>query len=191
VLTVDGREPFDYISRWRYTPQQEGRVNAVTENPGRVQIDSFHRNYAPVLCRRTVALLENRLLVVLDALEGLAPESTVQIYFHLDTTHVVRDADGRRLQADCGGVDLALVASEGLRSDVLPGRISEAFDVERPSRRVRLIDAGGADRRVYATVLMPSRPTEKPELVSNLRVSVPERACEFAWAGKSYRVAMG
>lgn len=190
VLTVDGRSPFDYVSRWRYTPQQEGSVTAVTQGEGMVQIHSFHRNYEPVICHRSVALLEDRILVVLDAVDGIAAKSTVQIYFHLDATQVTQDADGRRVRADCGGVDLDLFASEGLRSDVLPGRISEAFDVERPSRRVRFIDTGGSGRRVYATVLVPSRPTEKAEPVTGLKALAFERACEFSWAGKSYRIAI-
>ncbi len=191
VLTIDGRSPFEYVSRWRYSPQQEGRVTAVTDAPGLVRVDSFHRNYAPATCRRTLALVDQRLLVVIDTVEGLAPASTVQVYFHLDSMKVTWDQAANRALTDDADVKLALYTSGGLSGALLPGRISDSPDTDRPSTRLLLDDQGGATRRVYAMVLVPFRKGDVHEPVTELAVSAVERSCSFLQGGRTFRVPFG
>jgi hypothetical protein len=188
VLTIDGRGPFDYVNRWRYTPQKEGRVTSVTVKPDHARIDSFHRNYEPALCRRTLALVDGRLLVVIDSVTGLAPESTIQIHFHVDSLRVTWDPAETRAVADDADVKLALYSSGGMECELMPGRISEVFDAERRSTRVRLFDRGGAANRVHATVLVPVRAAEKLAPVRELKISAATHTCEFMQAGRKYRV---
>lgn len=189
VLTVDGRDPFDYVNRWRYTPQKEGRVTSVRDDPDHVRVASFHRNYEPVLCRRVLALLDRRLLVVLDVVDALAPSSTVQIYFHLDSTQVAWSAANARAVTADDDVRLLLATSTGLDGECLPGRVSEKFDIAHPSTRIRLSDRGGAPRRVYATVLAPFRAGDPVPVIEKLSVSPDMAACSFVCAGRTYRVA--
>lgn len=188
VLTVDGREPFAYLSRWRYSPQKEGRVTAVRDEPGLVRVDSFHRNYEPVVCHRALALVEGRLLVVIDTVTGLAAPSTVQIWFHLDSLKVSWDASRRRAVADAAAVRLTLHTTAGLVGELLPGRISAKPDVARPSTRLRLADAGGVASRTYLTVLVPWRAGEREPIVERLAVSPDGKTCAFIGDGREYRL---
>ena len=188
VLTIDDRGPFEYLSRWRYSPQQAGRVTVVHAAPGLVRVDSFHRNYAPAVCRRTLALVDGRLLVVIDSVEDIAPASTVQIYFHLDSLKVAWDQAANRGLTDDPEVRLALYTSGGLHGELLAGRISESPDTDRPSTRLRLGDAGGAAHRVYATVLVPFRAGSALAPVTELVASPGTRTCTFRQADRQFSV---
>lgn len=190
VLTVDEREPFDYVNRWRYTPQKEGRISALHVEPGIVRIDSFHHNYEPVLCRRTLALLDDRLLVVLDMIENLPATSAVQIYFHVDSLTLAWDATQRTATThDTASPGLVIAASAGLACDLLPGRISEKFDTARPSTRLRFSDTGGDAHRVYAHVLAPFRSGERVPSIEKIAIAGDASHCTFVCEGRDYRVA--
>lgn len=189
VLTVDGRGPFDYVNRWRYTPQKEGRVTAVHEEPGLVRIDSFHRNYEPAVCRRSLLLVANRLLVVIDAVSGLRPGATVQIYHHLDSTRVKWDAGRRCATTGDDDVNVAIHASDGLRGEFLPGRVSDRPDAARASTRLKLADAGGREGRTYLTVLAPWRAGQRRPMIEGLWVSRDQREVAFACDGHDHRFA--
>jgi hypothetical protein len=188
VLTVDDREPFEYVSRWRYTPQQEGRVSGIEQEPGRVRIDSFHRNYSPVICRRALELVDDRWLVVIDAVDGLEPAATVQIYYHLDSTRVTWDPVSRSVLTNDEDVRSRLVCSSGLGCGLLAGRVSERFDVSRPSTRIRFSDTGGLRHRTYVTVLAAFRSgTQMPEVEPPL-ISTNQETCVFKAGGREYRL---
>ena len=189
VLTLNERGPFEYVSRWRYTPQKEGRVTAVHDESGLVRIDSFHRNYEPVVCRRTVALVGGRLLVVIDTVSGLTPEATVQVYYHLDSTRVVWDTARRCAESGDDDVNVAVHASDGLRGELLPGRVSERPDVARPSTRLKLADAGGGERRTYLTVLAPWRAGQPRPAIERLSVSPDQKEVAFVCDGMEHRFA--
>jgi len=188
VLTIDGRGPFEYVNRWRYAPQQEGRIAAVRDEPGLVRIDSFHRNYALVVCRRSVALLGGKWLAVIDAVEGLAPAASVQIWFHLDSLNVTWDPAGNRARADDDDVKFTLTTSGGLAAELLPGRISEKPDTARPSTRLKLWDAGGPARRVWLTVIAPWRAGEAEPELKDVAVSADGKECVFIVNGVEYRL---
>lgn len=191
VLTIDDRGPFEYVSRWRYTPQKEGRVTAVRDEPGLVRIDSFHRNYEPAVCHRTVALLDGKWLAVIDSVNGLAPASTVQIWFHFDSLKVTWDAAENRAFADDDNVKFTLTTSGGLSGELLPGRISEKPDTARPSTRLKLSDQGGPARRTWLTVLAPWRAGEKEPEVSAVMVSADRKMGSFTCEGVRYQLDIG
>lgn len=188
VLTIDDRGPFEYLSRWRYTPQKEGRVTAVREDPGLVRIDSFHRNYEPAICHRAVALLDGKWLAVIDAVVGLAPASTVQIWFHLDSLKVTWDPKRNRALADDDDVKFSLTTSGGLSAELLPGRISEKPDTARPSTRLKFSSPGGSARRVWLTVLAPWRAGDAEPEVKAVLVSSDGKTCSFTGNGVAYRL---
>lgn len=190
VLTIDGRGPFEYVSRWRYTPQKEGHVTAVRDEAGLVRIDSFHRNYEPAICRRSVALLDGKWLAVIDSVTGLAAASTVQIWFHLDSLKLTWNATEARARSEDDDVKFTLTASGGLRGELLPGRISEKPDTARPSTRLKLSDEGGAPRRTWLTVLAPWRAGDKEPEVTSVTVAADQSECSFHADGVDYRLSV-
>jgi Heparinase II/III N-terminus/Heparinase II/III-like protein len=188
VLTIDGNGPFQYLSRWLYSPQKEGRVTEVESDGTQTLIHSFHRNYDPVACHRTLVLIENQMVVVIDSIESAAVTATVQIYFHLDSTKVAWDEARRCATTDDDDVKLALYSSDGLRGELLPGKVSEKFDTVHASTRVRFSDRGGLPRRVYATILVPTRAGEKIMPVTALTISDDKRVCQFEHGGRKLSV---
>jgi hypothetical protein len=138
-----------------------------------------------------LALLDDRVLVVVDSVTGLTPASTVQIHFHLDSLQVTWDAANRRALTRDEDVQLALYSSGGMQGELLPGRISDASDVARPSTRLRLFDQGGMPDRIHATVLVPTRAGMEFAPVRDLTITPATHTCAFTQAGRSYHVRFG
>ncbi|HEX2862005.1 MAG TPA: hypothetical protein VHN79_10215, partial [Lacunisphaera sp.] len=175
-----------YVNRWRYTPQKEGRVTAVHEEPGFVRVDSFHRNYEPALCRRSLVLVGDKLLAVIDTVSGLTPDNTVQIYHHLDSTRVSWDAARRCAVTADNEVNVAIHAGPGLQAELLPGRVSERPDVARTSTRLKLADDGSGKTRTYLTVLAPWRAGQPEPVVESLSVASDQNAVGLVCDGVQY-----
>jgi len=195
TLTLDERDPFQYVSSWEYTPQKNGEIVGVYERPGFVAAAARHLNYEPVTHWRLVALVAERCLVVLDRLTGVDAASRAQIYFHADSTTLAWDVDTHAAVTHDAGANVAIFASPGLRGEVLPGRVSDFIDHERPSRRLRLGDAdapGGAER-CYATLVVPLRPGELPPAVADRRLDRQGEDLVFAFAidGTRRRIVWG
>ena len=52
-----------------------------------------HSNYAPALHRRAVAIVDKRYLAVMDILEDVTEDTSVQINFHMDSSLVMADSE--------------------------------------------------------------------------------------------------
>lgn len=194
TLTVDHRDPYPYVSSWENGAQQPGDIANVYRADRLLAAEGWHRNYAPVVHRRVVALVDGRLLVVLDDVRDLAPDATVQIYYHLDADRATWEAGRRRAFTVGAETNVAIYTTENLSGELLPGRISDALDRARPSRRLCLHDRRGAgDARRYAAVILPfGAATVAPE-VSALRLAVASShtTCAFTLDGQDYALVWG
>lgn len=155
-LTIDDREPFEYLSSWEFGPQREGRIVKMYESAGLRGAEALNRNFEPVVHRRAVALLENRALLVLDEVAGLAERSSVQIWFHLDSNLVTWDeAASTACSADEGRANVRIITTAGVRGELLAGRVSDALDISRPSLRLKLSANPAKKRIAFATLIVP------------------------------------
>lgn len=155
TVTLDDRDPFAYRSTFDFEPQCPGRITAVTTGPGWQSVASEQHNFAPVVHRRTVVLLEDSgALLVTDTFTGLAPTQTVQLWFHLDSTAVHLDGPTAETR-DPALANLRVLGAPALTLTAHPGRISELADITRPSTRLRFSDTGGPSDRTYVTRLVP------------------------------------
>jgi hypothetical protein len=193
TLTVNGREPFAYLSSWAYGPQQEGCLSNVWQQPQLLAAEAVQHNFAPAVHRRLVAIVADRVLLVLDELGDLAPGATVQVYFHFDSTAVRWDQSRLSASADFGDVDLALhaAASTALTGTLLPGQVSEHIDDRHDSLRLRLEDAPGtAPVRRYAALVMPHRQdAPRPALTGPvLATDGGATTCRFTLDGQAFRL---
>ena len=164
TLTLDDRDPFEYLDTWRYGPQKDGHIVNVVANPGILAASSEHHNYEPAIHRRAIAIIDGEFLVVLDDVIGANPDTTVQLHYHLDFTAV--EVGGRQASAKGAEVSLVVVTSPGLEASTRPGKISDKSDVARPSTLLLFEDLRDhASRRRYATLLVPYQSsTGKPEV---------------------------
>jgi hypothetical protein len=208
TLTLDGRDPFEYISGWRFGRQRWGDVALLKNEAGLLAAESIHENYAPSIHRRLVALIDEQFLLVLDQITNTKPRSSVQIYYHLDSTdvlwHVVDHSatadfharDGR----DASPAQLSLFTTDNLQGELLAGRLSDKIDQTRDSIRLKLEDRSRVTgTRRYAAVLVPHRANESalPPRAENLTVgddkgvmrcgfTLRDTRHEFAWREGSF-----
>jgi hypothetical protein len=119
---------------------------------------------------------------------GLKADSTVQIYFHLDSVHVRSQPSLRSVVTEDEDVRLIIAGTAGLECELLPGRVSEKFDDAHPSTRVRFCDRGGKTQRAYTHVLTPFRAAEKAPVIEGVAVSPDGAACTFVCDGREYRI---
>jgi hypothetical protein len=164
TLSVNDKEPFEYIETFKSGPQREGRIISHYSSANYEAYEAINRNYYPAVHHRLVVLMNDGVLVVADAITNLRKQDTVQIWYHFDTTSLTWDA--KRSQAetlDAQMPNVLLNASGGLRGKVLDGYVSDSMDVRRASRRLRLESSKGDTDRGFVSLVTPftSRPTTK------------------------------
>ncbi|MBA2481153.1 MAG: heparinase II/III family protein [Planctomycetes bacterium] len=154
-LTMLDREPFAMLSSWSYGPQREGRVLGVGEVPGLMWTVMRHENYHPAIHWRCIALVDERVIMVIDRIDDGAEAAPVRLHFHVASERVEWRASERFAITSDPGANIAIAASIGT-GEILPGGYSPLYDIERPGRRLRLSDESRSpDARVYATALIP------------------------------------
>lgn len=156
MLTLNFREPFDYCSSFAYTPQKEGGIDWVKDEPLLLAAQGRHRNYEPAVHRRAVALVDNRFLLVLDEVTDLYWLSSVQLYYQFPFEQVVRREQGGGVVSRGEGVNVLLVTSANLNVNIPPCRIGPdvAAGLKTGFTTVRFDDYGESHARVrcYATL---------------------------------------
>lgn len=183
-ITINGREPFEYIDTWGFGPQRPGTITRVSSGPGWQAAECRQENFSPALHHRLVVLLDNPpALLVVDALDGLAAKDTVQLWFHLDSTRVTLDPTQVSANtADEGSANVMVRSASGLEPSTHPGRISDVIDSARDSTRVCFADRGGESRRVYPTLLLPRAAGSKDS---------PDFTISTDSSGAAIRIALG
>lgn len=194
TLMIDGADPYPYLASGRSGRPKEGDVVWVQEADGRapeavgiVAAEAYHRNYEPAIHRRAVALVDGAFLLVLDHVRDIAPERTVQLYYHLDSPAVTWDDDRRAAVTANPDVNVAIFASPNVRGTLLEGRVSDFLDVARPSTRLCLEDAAppSGTSRLYAAVIVPYRASDPVPSLTDLSIDLDDRQinCAFTLNG--------
>lgn len=202
TLTLNGREPFEYLSSWRFGRQLWGDVSVLREEPSLFAAESVHENFSPSIHRRLLALIDRQFLLVLDQLTSVKSRSDVQIYFHLDSTdvmwHVLDHSATASFYPRDGRIampaKLGLFCSGNLQGELLAGKLSDRLDDARDSTRLRLTDnSRTSGTRRYASVLVPYRAARSAAAprVADLTISGADGAmhCAFSLRGQRYRFA--
>lgn len=174
-LMIDGTDPYPYLRSGRNGPPKYGNIVWVQDEPGLMAAEGVHHNYEPAIHRRVVALVDGALLLVLDHVHDIAPERTVELYYHLDSPNVTWDQARGVAVTDDGdassGVNVAVFAAPNVRGTLVAGRVSDFLDVARPSTRVLLEDAAPVTgtTRLYAAAIVPYRATSPTPALTDLR----------------------
>jgi hypothetical protein len=194
TITINGREPFEYVNTWSFGPQRKGTIRRVLSKEGWQAAECYQENFAPAHHHRLIILLdESRSLVVIDALSGLSPTDAVQLWFHLDSTAVQVDESTSSAEThDAERANVLVRSDPQMKLTTHPGRISDVTDVARDSTRLCFADAGGAAQRFYATLLLPraAQSLEWPGIAVDLeqvnsgiraRIREPHRTRAVSW----------
>jgi hypothetical protein len=192
-LSVNGKDPWEYRGSWEYGPQKEGRILFAGQSSRAAWAVSEHRNYEPAVCRRAVALLDGRFLLVLDSVTGLQAGDFVQLQFHLDRTRIVSE-DGAVSSADEGRSNVRILFSGSEEPEQIAAKISTGNDRWHDSTLIRYrqtLPEGGWS--LSAALLLPIPAdgvfpeAERPQV----RLVGEEAQVSFLLDGKPYCVRLG
>lgn len=199
TLTINYREPFDYISSMRYGPSKPGGIEQVIELNQAIAAVAQHQNYEPVKHRRMIALVRERFVLVLDEVVSEDARFSVQLYYHLDS-EIVTLSDDRRLAVshEKGVANVAVYCTSNLLGELLPGKVSDTMDHCRASVRLCLREptrgVEWTSRRLFATLLYPVEPGQTVPEQLDLQIAqdqdgikgmvmIEGKPCGFQWNG--------
>lgn len=174
TLTVNGRDAFAYLGTWAYGGQQAGGILAAEQCGTFSYACGFHENYAPAVHRRAL-ILSKDCLFVFDAVDGLSSQDIVSDYFLFDTTSCSLLPGIFRAVSPDNRLVSTLSFCGNTFSAVLPGRLSETVDHERPARRLCLTADGKNVQRILSVICC--RPLQQE--IAARKLSVEESADAF------------
>lgn len=181
TVTVDGREPFEYLSSMHFGPQREGEITALHEQPRLLAAEAAHHNYSPAIHRRLLAIIDGSAVLVLDLLEKLGRNSRVQVYYHVDTERVSWSDERRTATARVADVNVAINVTANLQGQSLGGKVAPMLDTVHDSTRLRFEDQPGVARRCYAGVIVPTRAVAPSPTIEDLRAEALADTIECAY----------
>ena len=144
TLTFDNKPPYEYTSRWTYSPQKEGGIRNAYRLPGVYAADASHHCYDPDYHKRLCALVGDDVFIVADDVANVT-KTDVRIYFHLNDPTV-------RVQGGIASSDsVRILLPEGMTAETVASEKSLHTDVTVPSSRLILTDTSHKSR-LYLTV---------------------------------------
>lgn len=190
TVTINHQDPFEYLASFEYGPQKEGNILWAGQQANHLLAIAEHHNYEPAIHRRMVVILDKRILVVLDFIDHINLEDTVQIYYHIDSIHVLMEETKRYAYTENEEVNVSIYATTPLEGQLLPGQVSEDTDCARDSIRLFLEDKNKWEQfqRAYATVIVPYK-GESQERITDLSIQQKDNKvlCTFTW-NKTYTI---
>lgn len=168
-LTVNRQNPWEYISSWEYGSQQPGDILWTEEKERLVYSVAEHANYQPIMHKRAVALVDGRILLVLDILDHVIPDTSVQINFHMDAPAAMVNAKQSFARSLTGHANVAVYSDASLKPSLVPAKISTKNDVWHDTVIARFEAEHLRDSQcVFLCIAMPSPAGEEPVTVTGI-----------------------
>ncbi len=176
TLTIGGKPPYEYVDRWRYGPQKEGKIRNSYRQLGVFATDASHHCYDPDYHKRLCALVGDDVFLVADDVVNLT-ESDVNIYFHLEDTSVT--VKGSEALSD----RVRILLPESTEAEVVSSLKSLHTDITVPSARLILTDTSRKSRQ-YLTVFTKRDDLTDPKIErteGGVRISYKQGGEEVAF----------
>ena len=136
-LTLNHKDPWEYLSSWGYGSQKQGNILNAASKPGLLYAVGEHHNYEPAIHKRAVAIVDGRFLAVMDVLTDVPPDTSVQINFHMDSARVTADSEKSFAASAAPGANVAVYGDSRLKPSLIPGKISTRNNVWHDTMIVR------------------------------------------------------
>lgn len=168
-LTLNHGDPWEYRGSWAYGEQKQGDVLNVGREDGLIYAVGEHANYEPAIHKRAVAIVDGKFLAVMDVLEGIVSDTSVQINFHMDSSLVLADSEKSFAMSVDSRANIAVYGDKRLKPMLVPAKISTKNDVWHDTMIVRF----GAEhlqegRHAFVSVAYPTPAGESAPEVTNL-----------------------
>lgn len=128
-LTLNHEDPWEYIASWAYGEQKQGDILNVHGDENLIYAIGKHYNYEPAVHKRAVAIIEGRMLAVMDILENVNPDTSVQINFHIDSPLVMANSEKSFAVSVDNRANVGIYSDKRLKPMLVPAKISTKNDV--------------------------------------------------------------
>lgn len=156
-LTIDHKDPWEYISSWSYGPQKNGNVLNVAQTDRLIYAVGEHKNYEPVIHRRAVAIVDQKFLAVMDVLDGVTEDTSVQINFHLDSAVAMADSEKSVAASIDSRSNVTVYSDCRLKPHLVPAKISTKNDVWHDTMIARFEGIHlSAGKHAFLTIAYPT-----------------------------------
>ena len=175
-LTFDNKHPYEYLSRWGFGPQKEGKIRSSYRLPGVFAADASHHGYDPDYHKRLCALVGDDVFFVADDVANIT-KTDVRLYFHMDDPTV--KIQGRVAKSD----RITVLLPNGVVSEVVPANKSLHTDSLVPTSRIILTDTAHESRQ-YLTVFTKRDDITDPHIErvdGGIRISYKQNGEEVAF----------
>lgn len=172
-LTLNHENPWEFISSWQSGKQDEGGILHAEHTGSLLYATAYHMNYRPAMHKRTVAIIDSRFLAVMDYLEQVEPDTSVQINFHMDSPKATADSELSFAQSLSGNADVAVFSDRRLKPKLVPAKIS-VIDYTWHDTMIARFEAEHLNSSSYAflSIAVPLKPGENPPAVCNIRSQI-------------------
>ena len=128
-LTLNHEDPWEYIASWAYGEQKPGYILNMDQNDRLIYSVAEHHNYEPAIHKRAVAIVDRKLLAVMDILEHVKEDTSVQINFHMDSSLVMADSEKSFAATIDSRANIGIYSDRRLKPTLVPAKISTKNDV--------------------------------------------------------------
>ena len=175
-LTFDNKHPYEYVTRWSFTPQREGKIRKSYRLPGVFAADASHHGYDPDYHKRLCALVGDDVFLVADDVANVTG-TDVRIYFHMDDPTI-------KVESGVAKSDrITVLLPDGMSAECVPANKSLHTDSLVPTSRIILTDTAHKSRQ-YLTVFTKRNDITEPRIErvdGGIRISYKQDGDEIAF----------
>lgn len=172
-LTLNHKNPWNYISSWECGDQQIGDILWVEQTDRLTYAVAYHLNYRPTLHKRVVALVDSSFLIVLDCLDHVEQDTSVQINFHMDTPQAMANSE---ISSACSlhhQANAAIFTDQRLKPRLVPAKISTKNDVWHDTMIARFeVDHLAESHYAFLSLVYPAAPGQQFPEVTDIRSEI-------------------
>ncbi|WP_113673685.1 heparinase II/III family protein [Vallitalea guaymasensis] len=170
TLTINNKDHFKYLTSFSYEKQKAGYVINTDAHEKLWYVVARHHNYEPIIHTRLMSLVDKKIIVILDKVEHLNPEDTVQLHYHLDSTKI-KEQKGV-VYTDQSDSNISIYYDENnFKRELIKGAISDEIDCLRESTLLQLNSTNPlVGETIFHTIMIPKVSSE----LSNVHVNIKQ-----------------
>lgn len=172
-LTLNHENPWEYISSWESGKQQIGDILHVEHTDRLIYAVAYHMNYRPAIHKRVIALIDSSFLVVMDCLDQVEADTSVQINFHMDTPQAMADSETSSACSLHPQANAAIFTDRRLKPHLVPAKISTKNDVWHDTMIARFeAERLTESRYAFLSLVYPTAPGQQPPEVTAIQSEI-------------------
>lgn len=172
-LTLNHENPWEYLSSWESGKQQIGDILHVEQTDRLIYAVAYHMNYRPAIHKRAIALIDSSFLVVMDCLDQVEADTSVQINFHMDAPQAMANSETSSACSLHPQANAAIFTDRRLKPHLVPAKISTKNDVWHDTMIARFeAEHLTESRYAFLSLVYPTAPGQQPPEVTAIQSEI-------------------